>query len=291
MAVPVSHLPAAAAGAAPSLQVFCSVAITPLRSAGARRLVGAVALQQVPHPGRVWQGGDGPLGDRVHPRLRPGPLPALSPPVVWGIGDCAVVVNGLKQFSVTFDFTEQMLSPLFQHNVRRWQGFALPAAQRSGARLGSPRSLSAAAWSLPLLHTGHRENHSKPTGKMPCQQPAAARAGALSGKDGTRGVLSAGCLSGNWASLLSPVDAQPLVCCPACPVGVAISSLCPAMHIGLLCAVAWGGQRGTHSRACCPHQALYPTPSSLPHARLTVPSRALCPMLGSLSHIGLSAPH
>lgn len=139
MGVPGSQLPAAAAGAAPSLQMFCSVAITPLRCAGARGLVGTVALQQVPHPGRVWQGGDRPPGDRVHPRLRPGSLPALSPPVVWGIADCAVVIKGLKQFSVPFDFTEQMLSPLFQHNVCRWQGFALPAAQRSWGPAWQPQ--------------------------------------------------------------------------------------------------------------------------------------------------------
>lgn len=139
MGVPGSQLPAAAAGAAPSLQMFCSVAITPLRCAGARGLVGTVALQQVPHPGRVWQGGDRPPRDRVHPRLRPGSLPALSPPVVWGIADCAVVIKGLKQFSVPFDFTEQMLSPLFQHNVCRWQGFALPAAQRSWGPAWQPQ--------------------------------------------------------------------------------------------------------------------------------------------------------
>lgn len=83
-----------------------------------------------------------------------------------------------------------MLSPLFQHNVCRWQGFALPAAEGSGARPGSARSLGAAQ-SLPLFHTEHRENLLKTTGKMPCQQPAGARAWALSGKDGACGVLGA----------------------------------------------------------------------------------------------------
>lgn len=87
-----------------------------------------------------WQGvagrGSAP-GDRVHPSLRPGSLPALSPPVVWGIGDCAVVIKGLKQFSVSFDFTEQMLSPLFptqcpplaglcSASCRGEQGWAVP---------------------------------------------------------------------------------------------------------------------------------------------------------------------
>lgn len=229
--------PTPAAGAAPSLQVICCVATTTLRWAGAGGLLGPVASQQVPHP--VWaREGTGP-GDPVCPRLRPGSLPALSPPVVWGIGDCAVIIKGLKQFSVSFDFREQMLSPLFPHNVCRWQGFALPAAEKSGARLGSARALGA-AWNLPFLHARHRENHLKTIGKMPCQQPAGARAWALSGKDDTCGVLGAGWPSGNWASFLSPeVHAEPLVCCPAGPAGVAIPSLCLAKHVGPLRTMAW----------------------------------------------------
>lgn len=38
--------------------------------------------------------------------LRLGFIPAPSPLAIWGIGDCAVIIKGLKPFSVSFDLTE-----------------------------------------------------------------------------------------------------------------------------------------------------------------------------------------
>lgn len=38
--------------------------------------------------------------------LQPGFVPAPSSLAIWGIGDCAVIIKGLKPFSVSFDFTE-----------------------------------------------------------------------------------------------------------------------------------------------------------------------------------------